>query len=122
MKRMLVVEDDLFSREVLHRIFYKEFEIDSIESYDEFYEKYKEVKYDIVIMDIALKGKRNGLDLIMDMKLMPHYNSTPILCMSAHAFSRDKKAAMDAGADKFLAKPVENKVLVETINMMLNQN
>ncbi|HED05284.1 MAG TPA: response regulator [Ignavibacteria bacterium] len=46
---------------------------------------------------------------------LPEYKNIPLVCLSAHAFKKDKENALDAGVDVFLAKPVENHILINAI-------
>ncbi len=115
MKRMLIVEDDFLSQKVLIRLFQKEFEIDICESADEFYDKFSKTEYDIIIMDISLKGNKSGIELITEIKARSATSSTPILCLTPHAFARDREAAINNGADLFLTKPVANDVLKDAV-------
>jgi len=107
MKRMLVVEDDYLSQETLKRIFRDKFEIDICESVEIFHEKFSNIKYDIIILDISLRGKLTGLDLTKGLKSSEFHSNIPILCLTAHSFRNDKKNALDAGVDLFVVKPVE---------------
>ena len=48
MKKMLLVEDDDLSIDVMRRIFENDFEMDICESAEEYDEKYPETIYDII--------------------------------------------------------------------------
>ncbi len=115
MKKMLIVEDDDLSIKVMRRIFQNDFEIDYCESVDEYYEKYSKTKYDIIIMDISLKGTKNGLELIREIKAAPTFTGTPILCLTAHAQTKMRQTAIESGSDLFITKPVSNKILKEAV-------
>jgi len=119
MKKMLVVEDDILSQDVMRRIFKSDFEIDFCESVDEYYEKYSKTNYGIIIMDVALKGIKNGLELIKEIKAAPQFTGTPILCLTAHAMEKTRKAAIESGSDYFITKPVANRVLKEAVASLL---
>ena len=70
-------------------------------------------------MDIAIKGHKDGLQITREIKNSDSYKNIPILCLSAHVLESDKENALNAGVDKFLAKPVSNQILMETINSMI---
>ena len=116
---MLVVEDDILSQNVMRRIFKNDFEMNFCESVEEYYEKYSNTNYDIIIMDISLNGIRNGLELIKEIKAAQSYIGIPILCLTAHAMEKTRKTAMESGADLFITKPVSNKVLKEAVEFLL---
>jgi len=115
MKKMLIVEDDDLSVKVIRRIFQNDFKIDYCESVDEYYEKYSKTKYDIIIMDVSLKGTKNGLELIREIKAAPTFTGTPILCLTAHAQTKMRQTAIESGSDLFITKPVSNKILKEAV-------
>jgi DNA-binding response OmpR family regulator len=119
MKKMLVVEDDILSQNVLRRNFKSDYEMDFCESVDEYYEKYSKTKYDIIIMDISLIGNKNGFELIKEIKEAPSYTGTPILCLTAHAQTKMRQTAIESGSDLFITKPVSNKVLREVVASLL---
>src|SRR3989339_2035983 len=108
MKKMLIVEDDDLSIKVMRRIFQTDFEIDFCESAEEYYEKYSNYNFDIIIMDISLKGTENGLELIKEIKASPSFTGNPILCLTAHAQIKMRQTAMESGSDLFITKPVSN--------------
>ncbi|MFA3781697.1 response regulator [Melioribacteraceae bacterium 4301-Me] len=122
MKKMLVVEDDFLSQKVLLKLFQQEFEIDVCESSDEFYQKIKNTNYDIIIMDISIKGEKSGIDLTIELKSSPKTSRIPILCLTAHAFLKDRKTAIDSGVDMYLAKPVPNDILRNAVKFLVNKN
>ncbi|MBU0561123.1 MAG: response regulator [Bacteroidetes bacterium] len=120
MKNILVVEDDLLSQKTMRMLLRKEFNVDVCGSADDFYGNFSSKKYDLVIMDIGLPGKKDGLQLTTELKQMENYKDTPILCLTAYARSIDKIRAKEAGVDEYLAKPVYNEVLLSTINMLIS--
>jgi CheY-like chemotaxis protein len=120
MKKMLIVEDDDLSLSVMQRLFRDNYEIFVASSAEEFFENYKSNFFDIIIMDISLKGGKSGLDIIKEIKADKLYSGTPILCLTAHAHKQIKLNAIEAGTDYFLTKPVSNMVLMETVESLIN--
>lgn len=58
-------------------------------------------KPDLVILDLGLPD-RDGIELIRDLR---GWSDVPIIILSARSEEDDKIAALDAGADDYLAKP-----------------
>ena len=112
---MLIVEDDDLTIRVMKRIFRDDFEIFICDSAEEFYEKCSNNNFDIIIMDISLKGTKNGLELIREIKAAPTFTGTPILCLTAHAQTKMRQTAIESGSDLFITKPVSNKILKEAV-------
>ena len=112
---LLVVEDDYENQKFLQIFLKRKFNVEICDSSDTFYEKLKEKKFHVILMDISLRGKKDGLQLTRELRENPEYRRLPIVGLSAHAFQRDKDNAYDAGIDVFLTKPVQNDVLMETL-------
>lgn len=113
--KLLVVEDDIEISRFLQKFLQKHFDIRNCDSSDTLYERLKHDKFDIILMDIALSGKKDGLQLTRELRGMEEYKDTPIIALSAHVFDKDKDNAFNAGIDQFLAKPVANKKLRDTL-------
>ncbi|MGA7723010.1 MAG: response regulator [Ignavibacteriaceae bacterium] len=117
--KILIVEDDYDTLTFLNFFLGKKFNLETCRTDEEFYTAIKKCFYDLIIMDIAIKGRKNGLQITKELKDSDEYRSIPILCISAHVMESDKENAFNAGVDKFLSKPVSNTVLMETINNMI---
>ncbi len=113
--KLLVVEDDYENQKFLQIFLKRKFELEICDSSETFYEKLDQKKFDIILMDISLRGKKDGLQLTRELREMEEYKNLPIVGLSAHAFQRDKDNAYNAGVDVFLTKPVQNDVLMETL-------
>ncbi len=116
---MLIVEDDDLTIKLMRRIFRVDFEMFICDSAEEFYEKYSDNNFDIIILDISLKGTKNGLELIKEIKEVPSYTGTPILCLTAHTQTKMRQTAIESGSDLFITKPVSNRELKEAVESLL---
>jgi len=122
MNKMLIVEDDDLSQKVMRRIFQFDYILDFCESAEEYYEKCSLIKYDIIIMDVSLKGTKNGLELTKEIKEAQTYTGTPILCLTAHAQTEMREKAIESGADFFLTKPVPTNVLKDAAASLIKNS
>ncbi|MCX7797756.1 MAG: response regulator [Melioribacter sp.] len=113
--KLLIVEDDFENQKFLQLFLKRKFEVDVCDSAETFYEKMKEKKFDIILMDISLRGKKDGLQLTRELRQSEETKNIPIVGLSAHAFQRDKDNAYNAGVDLFITKPVQNNVLMESL-------
>lgn len=118
MKKLLVVEDDLISQNLMRKIFRNEYEVDTCDSSEEFFEKYSGQNYNVMIIDISLRGKLDGLELIKKVKSLSLYKQTKIICVTANAQIQMKKTSADSDIDLFFTKPVSNKVLKEAVTSL----
>ena len=76
--------------------------------------------YQLILMDIQMPVM-NGYDAAKKIRRMddPQKAGIPIIAMTANAFSEDKQAALDAGMNDHVAKPINMNILVPTIRKYL---
>ena len=76
--------------------------------------------YQVILMDIQMPVM-NGYDAAKKIRRMEDSPKAdiPIIAMTANAFSEDKQAALDAGMNDHVAKPINMNVLVPTIQKYL---
>jgi two-component system, cell cycle response regulator DivK len=72
----------------------------------------------LVVLDRHLPDG-DGLDLIPEIKGSPRLGGVPILLVSASVLPADVEAAMAAGCDGFLPKPVRVQPLVDAVRRLL---
>jgi CheY-like chemotaxis protein len=114
-KRLLLVEDDKNTQNIYRKMFSLHFKVEVCDNDEEFYKLLKKFKFDIIIMDISLKGFKDGLQLTKEIKNNPDFKNIPVICLTAHAFPQDRENALDAGVDEFLTKPVEASRLIHIL-------
>jgi CheY-like chemotaxis protein len=119
--KILITEDDFENQRFFEMFLEKNFDVEMCDSDQTFYEHLKKTKFDVILMDISLRGKKNGLELTKELKQTPGYENIPIVCLTAHAFKKDRDSALEAGVNVFLTKPVENHILMETLLGVLNK-
>jgi PAS domain S-box-containing protein len=62
-------------------------------------------QFDIILMDISLKGGLNGIELTRILKESDEYSSIPIIAVTGHAFDKDKDKCLSAGCNDYISKP-----------------
>ena len=113
--KLLIAEDDFENQKFLRLFLHKYFTIDICDSSLTFYELLDKEKYDIILMDISIKGEKNGLVLTKELRSNPNYSTIPIICYTAHAFNKDRINALEAGCDLYLAKPSDIHTLLNAL-------
>ena len=76
--------------------------------------------YQLILMDIQMPVM-NGYDAAKKIRRMedPPKADIPIIAMTANAFSEDKQAALEAGMNDHVSKPINMNILVPTIQKYL---
>ncbi|MHB8904926.1 MAG: response regulator [Melioribacteraceae bacterium] len=113
--RLLITEDDFENQKFLQLFLKKYFMVDICNSSESFYNLMNREKYDIILMDISIKGDKNGLDLTREMRNNPDFSEIPVVCYTAHAFNKDRINALDAGCDIYLSKPSDIHTLLNAL-------
>ncbi len=77
--------------------------------------------YDLILMDINLRGELDGLSLTEYIRKIERYKETPIIAITA--FGRYyKDDAFEAGCNYFLVKPFEKKDFLELVSKTLKKD
>lgn len=76
--------------------------------------------YQAILMDIQMPVM-DGLSATRKIRMLDHPDAQkiPIIAMTANSFREDKQAALDAGMDAFIPKPVDIKLLSSTLQSYL---
>ncbi len=76
--------------------------------------------YDLILMDVQMPNM-DGYDATRAIRASGHAqaSSVPIVAMTANAFSEDVKAALLAGMNAHVAKPIDTRVLFDTLQRFL---
>jgi len=81
-------------------------------------EQVKAAPPDLLLLDVEMPGM-SGLEVCRRVKAAPATAMVPVVIVTAYSAVDDRVAALDAGADDFLAKPVEQNELVARVRSML---
>ena len=122
--RILLTEDNDLNAEIATELLQEEGctvdrAKDGVECVD-MLEKAANGTYQLILMDIQMPVM-NGYDAAKKIRRMddPQKAGIPIIAMTANAFTEDRQAALDAGMNDHVAKPINMNVLVPTIRKYL---
>ena len=122
--RALVVEDNELNTEVVKFLLEKNGIIvdcvaDGVQALESF-EKSSLGYYAMILMDI-LMPRMNGLEATRRIRTLQRKDASliPIIAMSANAFSDDIMRGKMAGMNEYLAKPLDEEMLIRAIRKCL---
>lgn len=111
-KKILLVEDNEMNRQIACDILNDNgFEIFTAENGKQAVELMKMAtpgQYDLVLMDVQMPVM-DGFVATREIRMLPagYQSRIPIIAMTANAFEEDRKAALDAGMDEHISKPID---------------
>jgi DNA-binding response OmpR family regulator len=120
--KLLITEDDRETQRFLEIFLKRRFDLSICDSAVSLYDEIRKENYDMILMDISLNGKKDGLEITKELRSHPEYTNTPIICYTAHALQRDKINAFNAGCNEVLVKPVHNNELMKTLEYHLEES
>lgn len=124
MKKILVVEDDPVNQMILSDFLAANgYETIAASSGPEGMARFEHDAPDLMLVDVQLPRK-NGFELVREIKGSPQGKATPILLMSAVYSDRDqtnRTVQLGAPADGYLCKPFDLDVLLATVRQLLGE-
>ncbi|ATB40887.1 periplasmic sensor hybrid histidine kinase [Cystobacter fuscus] len=115
-KKVLVVDDVAENRamvvELLGRL---GFEMTEAENGLEGVDKARILQPDLILMD-TMMPVMDGLEATHRIRQLPHGREVPILAVSASATQEDQDRSLAAGANAFIAKPIDHGVLLKEMS------
>lgn len=115
-KRILIVEDHADIRTLIHMTLeFENYDIQEAPNADQGLEMVRQWRPDVLLLDVMMPGKLDGLDLCRLVKSDPALGHPQVVLLSARGQSQDIEAGMNAVADAYLLKPFSPLKLIETI-------
>jgi CheY-like chemotaxis protein len=118
MKRILVAEDNDSNYILMNYILKKHYEYFRARNGQEAVELAGTEKPDLILMDLKMPVM-DGLEATRLIKAKTP--DLPIIALTANAFDSDRHAALEAGCDDFLSKPVNADRCIQTIAKFIGE-
>lgn len=119
MKRLLVVEDDPFIKEILVYALKKEkFEVLEASDGEEALSYIEKRNFDLALLDVMLPDT-DGFTLCK--KIITH-KIAPVIMLTARNDISDKLTGLGLGADDYITKPFDIREVIARINIVLKRN
>jgi len=117
--RILIVDDNETNRDILDtRLKTQGYELIQAADGEAAIAAVKEFLPDLVLLDVMMP-KLDGIEVCRRLKSDRDLPFTPIVLVTAKADTKDIVAGLEAGADEYLTKPVDQSALVARVGSML---
>jgi two-component system OmpR family response regulator len=118
MHRVMLVEDDARLAElVTEYLSGYEFSVDLVSRGDTALERFRAAPPDVVVLDLMLPG----LDGMVVCRQIRELSEVPILILTAREDSYDEVSGLEQGADDFVNKPVQPRVLLARLRALMRR-
>jgi PAS domain S-box-containing protein len=118
--RILVVDDKRENRLVLVNLLAPlGFEMLEAVNGLECLQKAMEYKPDMVLLDLVMPVM-DGFEATRQLRLLPEFQSTIIIAVSASVFGYDQSTSIDVGCNTFIPKPVRHTTLLDRLKTYLD--
>jgi len=119
-KCILVIDDNEENHSLLKDLFTSNnFKVDVATDGEAGLSLFDKKDYDLVITDIVMP-KKNGFEVIREIRARSNNATVPIIVASASAFASDQQESIEAGGDVFMAKPISIRDMLNTTCQLLN--
>lgn len=125
--RILIIDDDPDITEAMTVVLEnKGYEVRSAQDGDEGMERLREIRPDLIILDVMMRTSQEGFELSRELKHDAQYKDIPILMLTAVKQKKGldfKSAAGDEAwlpVEAFLDKPVKPDMLLDRVQDLLS--
>jgi adenylate cyclase len=117
--RILIVDDNEMNRDILvTRLGTQGYELFQAADGEEALAAAAQHLPDLILLDVMMP-KLDGMEVCRRLKADPNMPFMPIILVTAKAASTDVVAGLEAGADEYLTKPIDQMALVARVKSVL---
>jgi CheY-like chemotaxis protein len=117
---ILVVEDEHINRELLKIFLEKKYQLTFAADFDTALSYVDGTAFDLIITDIRLGSRLDGIKLLQHVRKGTQNTSTPVVAYTASDTSINQKSFADEGFNDFIAKPVLQDEMLEKIAELID--
>ncbi|MGF1568763.1 MAG: response regulator transcription factor [Nodosilinea sp.] len=119
MNHVLIVEDSLTDKEILTLCLKNNgISVVTAKSAEEAFVQVKNHQFDLIILDVVLPD-RSGFEICRELKDDAATKQVPVIICSTKGTEMDKFWGLKQGADAYLAKPIDQDELIQTVKQLV---
>jgi len=77
----------------------------------------RERRFDVIISDIGMP-EMNGYQLAREMRMLPGYETVPMVAVTGYSMFDDKERSTKAGFNAHMTKPIDPRALLDLIEQL----
>ena len=120
--KLLILDDDEISRYYVSYVYKNTAIVDAVEDAELAIKKASEIVYDVILLDIGLRGKLNGIDVLKEIRKLPGYANVPMIAFTAFAMAGDREKFLSEGFNDYISKPFTKEELFALVEKNLLNN
>jgi chemosensory pili system protein ChpA (sensor histidine kinase/response regulator) len=119
--RLLLIDDSLSIRKFVGKMLESAgYQIDTAVDGEDGLRKASALKYRMILTDLEMP-KLNGFEVIQALRSRPETKETPIVVMTTRAGDKHRQMALNIGANSYIAKPVEERMLFQEVERWVSK-
>ena len=118
MKKILIVEDVEFNRDLVVQLLEDDYVILTAADGEAGVELAERERPDLILMDLSLPGV-DGWEATRRIKANEALRNIPIIALTAHAMRGDAEKARACGCNDYLSKPIDEDLFFEKLKQFL---
>jgi len=116
---VLVVDDDSVAQTIASHVLRRHlYDVECVCNGPAAIDKASRATFDLILLDLQMPGM-DGFQTARYIRAIPAYADTPIIAVTANCSSDYRDRCIKTGMQGFLAKPVQSKELVQTVERYL---
>ena len=115
-KTILVCDDEPSLRELVRAVLGSDYQFIEVDDGHQALALIRELRPDLLVLDLMLPGL-SGLDVLAEIRVDEGLRSLAVVVVTA--WSHAAASALEAGADRFVAKPFESDELTAAVEELL---
>ena len=120
-KKLLIADDSVTIQKVMGITFASEdYDLTVVDNGADAVLKAKKIKPDLILADIVMPEK-DGYEVCREIKNDPDLSSTPVILLAGTFEQYDENKSAEVGADDYITKPFESRVLIDKVNSHLEK-
>jgi two-component system alkaline phosphatase synthesis response regulator PhoP len=120
-EKILIVDDEPDIIEFLnYNLKNKGYLIETASNGVEAIRKAKTFQPDLILLDMMMPEK-DGLQTLRELRLMPDFEKTPVIFLTAMRDEKSEITGLETGADDYITKPIKPELLATRVNAVLRR-